>query len=50
VHYTADAGTDSAFTSFLFTVGGPLVRRSMRRRMQSQLERLKTAIELTGVR
>jgi carbon monoxide dehydrogenase subunit G len=50
VHYSAEAGTDSAFTSFLFTVGGPLVRRSMRRHMESQLERLKTAIELTGVR
>jgi carbon monoxide dehydrogenase subunit G len=50
VHYTADAGADSAFTSFLFTAGGPLVRRSMRRHMESQLERLKTAIELTGVR
>jgi hypothetical protein len=50
VHYLADAGPDRAFTSFLFAVAGPLVRRSMRRRMEAQLERLKTAIELTGVR
>jgi carbon monoxide dehydrogenase subunit G len=50
VRYSADAGADSAFTGFVFAVGGKLVRRSMRRRMEAQLERLKTAIELTGVR
>jgi Polyketide cyclase / dehydrase and lipid transport len=50
VRQTVDAGPDSGFTRFMFVVGGPLLRRSMRRRMSTQLERLKTAIELTGVR
>jgi hypothetical protein len=48
--HTVDAGPDSTFTRFLFAVGGPFLRRSMRGRMRTQLERLKTAIELTGVR
>jgi hypothetical protein len=38
------------FTKVLFVLDGPLVRRSMRRCMGAQLERLKVAIELTGVR
>jgi carbon monoxide dehydrogenase subunit G len=50
VRQTVDAGPDSSFTRFLFAVGGPLLRRTMRRRMDAQLERLKEAIELTGVR
>jgi hypothetical protein len=50
VRHTVGAGPDSTFTRFLFAVGGPFLRRSMRGRMRTQLERLKTAIELTGVR
>lgn len=50
VRQTVDAGPDSAFTRVLFAVGGPLLRRSMRDRLRTQLERLKAAIELTGVR
>jgi hypothetical protein len=50
VCHTVDAGPDSTFTRFLFAVGGPLLRRSMRGRIRTQLERLKTEIELTGVR
>jgi uncharacterized membrane protein len=48
VRQTIDAGPDSSFTRLLFTVGGPLLRRSMRRRIAAQLARLKAAIELTG--
>jgi Polyketide cyclase / dehydrase and lipid transport len=50
LRHTVDAGPDSTFTKVLFVLGGPLVRRSMRRHMEAQLERLKVAIELTGVR
>jgi Polyketide cyclase / dehydrase and lipid transport len=50
VRQAVDAGSDSRFTSFLFAVAGPLLRRGLRRRMQAQLRRLKEAIELTGVR
>jgi carbon monoxide dehydrogenase subunit G len=50
VRQSVDAGSDGAWTSLLFALGGPLVRRSMRRRIEAQLERLKTSIELTGVR
>ena len=50
VHQAFDAGPDSRFTAFLFKIAGPLVRQTLRRRMQAQLGRLKEAIELTGVR
>jgi Polyketide cyclase / dehydrase and lipid transport len=50
VRHTVDAGPDSTITRFLFAVGGPFLRRSMCGRIRTQLERLKTAIELTGVR
>jgi Polyketide cyclase / dehydrase and lipid transport len=50
VRQTVDAGPDSTFTRVLFAVGGPLLRRSMRDRLRTQLERLKAAIELTGAR
>ena len=50
VRQAVDAGSDGRFTSFLFAVAGPLLRRGLRRRMEAQLRRLKQAIELTGVR
>lgn len=49
VRQSFDAGDDGVLTRVMFVVGGPLVRRSMRRRIAAQLERLKVAIELTGV-
>jgi carbon monoxide dehydrogenase subunit G len=48
VRQTIDAGSDSPLTTVLFALGGPLLRRSMRRRIHSQLERMREAIELTG--
>ena len=50
VRQAVDAGSDSRFTSFLFAIAWPLLRRGLRRRIQAQLRRLKEAIELTGVR
>jgi len=48
VRQTIDAGADGALTAVLFVVARPLLRRSMSRRIESQLERMKEAIELTG--
>jgi hypothetical protein len=50
VRQAFDAGPDSRFTALLFKIAGPLLRQTLRRRMQAQLRRLKEAIELTGVR
>ena len=50
VRQAVDAGPDGRLTAFLFAVGGPLLRRGMRKRMTAQLRRLKEAVELTGVR
>ncbi|HZN90380.1 MAG TPA: SRPBCC family protein [Thermoleophilaceae bacterium] len=48
VRQTIDAGSDSPLTTVVFALGGPVLRRSMRRRIHSQLERMREAIELTG--
>jgi hypothetical protein len=46
VRHTVDAGPEDALARFLFVAARPLVRRSMRRRIAAQLERLKTMVEL----
>lgn len=46
VRQTAVVGPRDALTRFVFVVAWPLVRRSMRRRIRAQLERLKTMVEL----
>jgi hypothetical protein len=46
VHQTVDAGPEDALARVLFAVARPLVRRSMRRRLEAQLARLKTMVEL----
>ncbi|HZG48062.1 MAG TPA: SRPBCC family protein [Thermoleophilaceae bacterium] len=48
VRQTVHAGSDSALTSVILALGGPLLRRGMNRRIGTQLERLKAGIELTG--
>ncbi|HLM08775.1 MAG TPA: SRPBCC family protein [Thermoleophilaceae bacterium] len=48
VRQTVDAGADSVLTRVIFALGWPLLRRSLRRRIAAQLERMKQAIELTG--
>ena len=49
VRETVSAGPEDALARFLFVVAGPLVRRSMRRRIAGQLARLKTMVELEAV-
>lgn len=49
VRETVTAGPEDALARFLFAVGRPLVRRSMRRRIAAQLARLKTMVELEAV-
>jgi uncharacterized membrane protein len=46
VSQTVVAGPDSALTRVAFAIARPLVRRSMRRRIAAQLERLKEMAEL----
>ena len=46
VRQTVDAGPEDALARFVFVVARPLVRRSMRRRIEAQLARLKTMVEL----
>jgi uncharacterized protein YndB with AHSA1/START domain len=46
VRQTAVVGPKDALTRIVFVVAWPLVRRSMRRRIRAQLERLKTMVEL----
>ena len=46
---TVLTGPEDALARFLFVVARPLVRRSMRRRIAGQLERLKTMVELEAV-
>jgi hypothetical protein len=49
VRQTVVAGPEDALARFVFAVAGPLVRRSMRKRIAGQLERLKTMVELEAV-
>jgi uncharacterized protein YndB with AHSA1/START domain len=49
VRQTFDAGADSLFSKIMFKVAAPALRPGMRRRLDDQLERLKVAIELTGM-
>ena len=42
---TIDAGADSLATSVIFTLLGPVLRISMRKRLRKQLESLKAALE-----
>jgi hypothetical protein len=46
VRHTVDAGPEDALARLLFVVARPMVRRSMRRRIEAQLARLKTMVEL----
>jgi hypothetical protein len=46
VRHTVSVGPEDALARFVFAVAGPLVRRSMRRRIAAQLARLKTMVEL----
>jgi carbon monoxide dehydrogenase subunit G len=46
VRYAVDAGPDDALARIVFVAARPLVRRSMRRRIDGQLRRLKTMVEL----
>jgi hypothetical protein len=49
VRHTVDAGPEDALARFLFVAARPLVRRSMRRRIEAQLARLKEMVELEAV-
>jgi hypothetical protein len=49
VRETVTAGPADALDRVMFVVARPLVRRSMRRRISGQLERLKTMVELEAV-
>ena len=49
VRHTVEAGPEDALARFLFVAARPLVRRSMRRRIEAQLARLKTMVELEAV-
>jgi hypothetical protein len=44
-----DVGPEDALARFLFVATRPLVRRSMRRRIEGQLARLKEMVELEAV-
>jgi polyketide cyclase/dehydrase/lipid transport protein len=46
VRHSVDAGPEDALARFLFAVARPFVRRSMRRRIEAQLARLKEMVEL----
>ena len=46
VRHTVDAGPEDALARVAFVLGWPLVRRSMRRRVAGQLDRLKEMVEL----
>ena len=46
VRHTVDAGPEDALARVVFAVARPLVRRSMRRRIEAQLARLKQMVEL----
>jgi hypothetical protein len=46
VRHTVDAGPEDALARFVFVAARPLVRRSMRRRIEAQLARLKEMVEL----
>jgi Polyketide cyclase / dehydrase and lipid transport len=49
VRHTVDAGPEDALARFLFVAARPLLRRSMRRRIEAQLARLKEMVELEAV-
>jgi hypothetical protein len=49
VRHTVDAGPEDALARVVFVVARPLVRRSMRRRIEAQLARLKQMVELEAV-
>jgi hypothetical protein len=49
VRHTVDAGPEDALARFLFVAARPLIRRSMRRRIEAQLARLKQMVELEAV-
>jgi hypothetical protein len=49
VRHTVDAGPEDALARVAFVLGWPLVRRGMRRRVATQLERLKAMVELEAV-
>jgi hypothetical protein len=46
VRHTVSAGPEDALAGFLFVAARPWVRRGMRRRIEAQLARLKTMVEL----
>jgi hypothetical protein len=46
VRHTVGAGPEDALARFLFVAARPWVRRSMRRRIEGQLGRLKQMVEL----
>ena len=46
VCHTVEAAPEDALARFLFVFARPLVRRSMRRRIETQLARLKEMVEL----
>ena len=45
LHNTIDAGSDSFITTIIFALGGPLIRRMMRKQLYGELETLKTLLE-----
>ena len=49
VRHTVEAGAEDALARFLFVAARPLLRRSMRRRIEAQLARLKAMVELEAV-
>jgi hypothetical protein len=49
VRHTVEAGPEDALARFVFVAAHPLVRRSMRRRIEAQLARLKAMVELEAV-
>ena len=46
VRHTVEAGPEDALARLLFVLARPVVRRSMRRRIEAQLARLKQMVEL----
>jgi hypothetical protein len=49
VRHSVDAGPEDGLARFLFVAARPVVRRSMRRRIEAQLARLKEMVELEAV-
>jgi hypothetical protein len=49
VRQTVTAGPENALDRLMFVVARPLVRRGIRKRIASQLARLKTMVELEAV-